>query len=222
MNRISTFVLGGLLAATVAQSAAAQWNVARFETDKNRAYTTFGLNPALVPAVGYGRVIRLWDHNFQLTGDIGVVAAEWDTRDFRAQLAAQTSLVRWRSVHLVGSATFITRGTDNLIYQAFNFGADFTGTVGVFRNRWFAAGQFGFDKAIVTHIEHSNWYRTYYYAGAKDGWYLTTGGIFHFGLAGGFTLGTTELTANFGWRTTEDFNVVTPPMYASVGVGFGF
>ena len=222
MRRISSIALGVLLSALVARDATAQWNVARFGTDRNRVYSTFGLDPALVASVGYARVVPLMGHDFQLTGDVGVVAAHLDTRDFRARLSTQTSLLRWRSLRLTGSATFITRGTENSIYRALNFGSDFTGTLGVYRHKWFTAGEFGFDKAIITHLTHSDWYRKYFYPDAKDGWYLTGGGTFHYGMAAGIALGRMEVGGRFGWRRTERFNELTPPMYASVGVGIGF
>ncbi|HSJ15056.1 MAG TPA: hypothetical protein VK939_11610, partial [Longimicrobiales bacterium] len=83
-------------------------------------------------------------------------------------------------------------------------------------------GEAGFDKAIITHVTHSDWYRTNYYPDAKDGWYLDAGGIWHFGVAGGIALGRTELTGRFGWRRSQDYNDVTPPVYGSLGVGVGF
>ena len=222
MSRIAKITLGVLLSALVARDAAAQWNVARFGTNRNRVYSTFGLDPALVTSVGYGRVVPVRGHDFQLAGDVGVAGGRMDTRDFRAQLGTQTSVARWGSLHLAGSATFITRGTENSLYRGFNFGADITGTLGIYRHRWFAAGEFGKDKAIVTHVTHTDWYRENFYADAKDGWYLDTGGTFHYGLAAGLALGRAELAGRFGWQRTEHFNTILPPMYTSVGVGFGF
>jgi hypothetical protein len=222
MNRASAVTVALLLSVFVAAEAAAQWNVARFGTMKNRVYTSAGLDPAAVTTVGYGRVIQLRGHDFQLTGDIGVVAAGMDARDFRTRVGAQTSLVEWRSIHLTGSATFITRGTDNSIYQGINFGADFTGTLGMYREGWFAASEFGFDKAIITHVSHSDWYRENFYPDAKDGWYLDAGGTYHYGLAGGFALGRTELVGRVGLLRSERFNKLTSPGYVSLGVGFGF
>lgn len=220
MSRLASVTLALLLSALVTRETAAQWNVARFETSKGRAYATFGLDPALVGSLGYGRVAALFGHDFQFSGDVGVAAARVDWRDFRVQLGTRTSVVRWRSLHLTGSATFIARGTENSIYRGVNFGADVTGALGVYRPRWFAAGEFGKDKAVVTHVKHSDWYRTHHYPDAKDGWYLDAGGVFHYGVAGGLTVGNVEVVGRFGWRRTEDFNDVTPPMYASVGVGF--
>ena len=222
MKRASSITIGLLLSALVATRAAGQWNVARFETGQSRVYTTAGLDPATVTTMGYARVVGLGGHPFQLTGEVGVVAAGMDVRDFRARLGTQTSLLEWRSVHLTGSATFITRGTENSIYRGVNFGADLTGALGTYHQRWFAAGEFGLDKAIITHVTHTDWYRRNYYADAKDGWYLDAGGTYHYGLAGGVALGRTELVGRVGLLRTERFNDLASPGYFSLGVGFGF
>jgi hypothetical protein len=112
--------------------------------------------------VGYGRVASLFGHRLQLAGGVGI-AAEMDTRDFRARLQVLTSIVRWRSLYLTGSTALIARGTDNSIYRGYNFGTDLTGALGVYRSGWFFAAQFGLDKAVITHVTHSDWYRTYSY-----------------------------------------------------------
>jgi hypothetical protein len=222
MNKTLPLALGLAVAALGARDASAQWNVARFDRGPNRVFTVAGLDPALVTTVGYGRVVPVLGRRLQLAGDVGIGAAGWDARDFRARLSVQTSVAHWRSLHLAGSATFVTRGTENQIYRGFNFGADFTGTAGVYRPGWFVAGEFGFDKAIITHVAHSDWYRTHVYPGAKDGWYLTGGGTFHYGFTAGAALGPFELSGRAGWLRTEDFNELTPPVFVSVGVGVGF
>lgn len=223
MKRTSIIVLGAaLLTALGARDAAAQWNVARMETRPNRMYATYGLDPAFVATVGYGRVIRLYGHEFQLTADGGLATEKLDTRDFRARVGTQTSLLRWRSLHLTGSATFITRGTENQVYKALDFGADLTGTLGLYRRGWFVAGEIGKDKAIVTHVTNSDWYKRYFYPDAKDGWYLDCGGTVHYGLAAGLALGPMEVVGRFGWLRTETWDQMSPPVYASVGVGIGF
>ena len=211
-----------VLSVVAVREAQAQWNVARLGMEKNRAYTTFGLDPAFVGTVGYGRAVRVMEHDWQLTADAGVATASMDARDFRARLGTQTSLLHWRSVHLTGSATAIMRGTSNAVYRGFNWGADASGTVGVYRPRWFAAGELGKDKAIITHVTHSRWYRESYYADAKDGWYLDAGGTERVGLASGLSLGRTELALRAGWQWTERGNATTSPVYASVGMGVGF
>ena len=222
MTRTLQIMVALMVSGLAARDVAAQWNVGRFGSTRNQVYTTFGLDPALVTSVGYGRVVPWRGREWQLGAEVGVVAAEFDARDFRARLQARTTLVRWRSVRLVGSAAFITRGTENAIYRALNLGADFTGAAGVYRSGWFMAGEFGFDKAIITHLTHSDWYRENFYPEAKDGWYLNAGGTFHYGVTGGVAIGRTEVALRAGWRQTEDFNDVLPPVYASLGVGFRF
>lgn len=223
MSAMIRFAAGlSLLSALAAAEAAGQWNVARFDRSPNRMYTSFALEPAFVTAVGYGRVVPVFGHPIQLSGDAGIGAAEMDLDDFRARLQATSSIAHWRSLHLAGSAAFITRGTENLIYRGLNFGADLTGAVGVYRPGWFVAGEFGFDKAIITHITHTEWYRNHIYPDAKDGWYLDAGGTWHYGASAGITIGRVELSGRFGWQQTEDWNSISPPIYAGVGMVVGF
>lgn len=220
MRRLTSITLGMILSAVTAVQVSGQWNVARGHDGGRQVYAAFGLDPALAATVGYGHVASLRGHPFRFTGDVSVVTAHRGTRDFRVRLGTETSVVRWRSLHFTGRATAIARGTENSIYRGFNFGADLTGAVGLYRPKWFASAEFGKDKAVITHITHSEWYRTNFYPDARDGWYLDAGGTFHTGLAGGYTLGRIEAVGSFGWRWTEDFNDVTPPLYAALRVGF--
>ena len=142
-------IIGTLLSLVLGANASAQWNIARFDAEPNRVYATFGLDPAFVPAVGYGRVMSIFGHPVQVGVDGGVVIAEVDARDFRGRIHFLTSIANWRSLYLTGSTALIARGTDNSIYSGDNFGADFTGAIGVYRTGWFVAGEFGIDKAGV-------------------------------------------------------------------------
>lgn len=222
MSRFNSITLGVLLASLVTGDAAAQWNVGQFSTARRHVYTTFGLDPAFVTSVGLSSVGTLMERDVQVSGEVGLVTASVDAHDFRTRLGVQTTLYRWRALRLTGSAVAIARGTENSVYRGINFGADFTGALGVYRPRWFASGEFGKDKAVITHVTHSDWYRTNFYADAKDGWYLNGGGTYHYGLTGGMSLGRTELMARLGILRTERFNQMTPPAYASIGVGFGY
>jgi hypothetical protein len=222
MNRTTLVAAALVIGAAAAGEAGAQWNPARFDESSNRVYTTFGLDPAFVTSVGYARVIPVRGHAIQVAAEAGVASAEVGVRDFRARLEVQSSIVQWRSLRLTGSASFITRGIDNTVYRGVNFGADLTGAVGFYRPAWFAAAEFGKDKAVITHVKHTDWYRTNFYPDAKDGWYLDAGGTYHYGVRAGFAVGSAELTARAGFLSSEHFNDVTPPFYGSVGLGFGF
>lgn len=222
MRRGTLVPLGIVMLATLAGTAAAQVNVARMGTERNRIYTTFGFDPALVSTLGYGRVTTIFQHDFLLSGDLGIVTAHLDTRDFRGRTGVQTSLWTWRSVRASGSMLAIVRGTENSIYRGINIGADVTGAIGVYKSGWFSAFELGKDKDVLTHVTHSDWYRKYYYAEAKDGWYLDAGGVYHFGFAGGVSWGATDIGARFGWRRSEGGEDVAPPIYASLSLARGY
>lgn len=222
MTTTLRFMVALTLVGLVAQEAAAQWNVARSSAARNQVYTTFGLDPALVTSVGYARTVPLLGREWQLGIEAGAVVFDFDTQDFRARVQVRTTVLGWRSLRLVGSAAFLTRGTENVIFRGFNFGTDFTGNLGVYRPGWFLAGEFGFDKALITHLVQSDWYRTYFYPEAKDGWYLTGGGTFHYGATTGVAIGRTELALRAGWLRTETWDDIMPPMYASLGLGVRF
>jgi len=220
--KTTTIIIAIALSAGAFREAAAQWNVARFGLDRNRIHTSVGVDPAVVTAAGYARVVQLFGENVQFDLEIGLATAKLDTRDFRSRLQVRSSLVRWRSLRLAGSATFVTRGTQNNLYTGFNFGSDFSATAGVYQRGWFAAAEGGFDKAIITHVHNSDRYKTWFYPGAKDGWYLDNGGTFHGGVTAGVTIGKTELMARVGRQATQAFGPLLPPMYGSVGLGVGF
>lgn len=223
MNRIeSSITLGLLLTALVAGEAAAQWNITQFGDRPNRIYTVAGLDPAVIGTIGYARTFDLIEMPFQFTTEVGIQAIGTNARDFRSRIGVQGALLHWRSLYVSGSATFIARGTENSVYRGFNFGSDFTATIGTYRRRWFAAGDFGFDKAIITHVTHSDWYRENFFPDAKDAWYLDTGGTYHYGAQGGLTLGRTEVVGRFGWQRTERFRTLTPPVYVGIGLGFRY
>lgn len=223
MKRLSSAVLiGTVLALVFSSDAAAQWNVVGFGSNPDRFYATFGLDPAFFPSVGYARATSVFGHPVQLGVDGGIVAAELDAHDFRGRVHLLTSIVNWRSLHFTGSTALIARGTDNTIYSGYNFGADVTCGLGLYRKGWFLSAEFGIDKSGATRIEHSEWYRTYFYPDAMDGWYRAPGGTIHYGLSVGVTVGRTELLARFGQRRTEEFNELMPPMYVSLGMGLAF
>lgn len=210
------------LALAAARPAAAQWNVARYAPGQDRLYSTLGVDPAVVGTVGYGRTVRLLGRPLQASLDAGIAGGDLDLRDFRARLGANVLLLQVAGVQLTGRAAFVTRGTSNTIYRALNMGADVGGTLGIYRRGWFAAGEVGFDKAIITHLTHSEWYRTNIYPDAKDGWYLTTGGTWQFGGMAGLTLGRTELALRAGTARTQGGERLSVPFYATLGVGVTF
>ena len=219
MSRNTSIIAGLQLAAAVAQSVGAQWNVTGFDKPQTRVYTTVGLDPAIVGSVGLAKTGTLFRHGFQIGAEAGVVVAGQDLDDYRTRLGVQTSLGRWRSVNLTGSATAVVRGTENAVYRGISFGADVAATLGVYRPRWFAAGEAGWDKSVITKLTHTDWYRENFYSDARDGWYLDAGGTYRTGVVAGVSIRRIELATRVGVQRTERYNSLNPPFYGSIGVG---
>lgn len=201
---------------------AAQWNLARVQPGDARLHISMAVDPAVVTSLGYGRFTSLFGTTTRLGLEVGVVAGEADLRDYRVRLGGEVQLVRRGAFRVAASAAFMTRGTSNVVFRAVNFGSDFGATAGLYRRGWFVAGEVGFDKAIITHLTHTQEYRDQYYADAKDGWYLNNGGTGRLGIMTGTSLGGAELMLRGGINRTQGGETLAVPAYLTVGVGFGF
>ncbi len=202
--------------------ARGQWNLARLTPGESRMHVTAGVDPAVIPSIGYDRVASLFGRTAQVGVEGGVVAGEADLRDFRARLSGRVQLVRYGGLRLAASAAAITRGTDNDVFRAVNFGADLGATGGFYQRGWFVAGEIGFDKAVMTHVTHTKQYRDENYAEAKNGWYLDNGGTWRFGVASGVAIGRTELMLRAGIPRTQGGESLPLPAYVSLGLGVRF
>lgn len=139
--------------------------------------------------------------------------------DFKTKIGGQVLLLN--TSNLKGGITIkgIYRRYENPLVRLQNFGSEMKGTLGYYKPRWFVAGEFGFDKAIVTNFEHSELYRETIYGDAKNGWYQpATGGNFLYGLQTGYSFKKADITLNFGKVMTQDF-MTTPliPFYLRLG-----
>lgn len=125
--------------------------------------------------------------------------------DFKTKTGAQINLVQVNHFRLNAAVHGIYRRYENPLVTLQNFGADATATFGYYKPKWFVSGEFGFDKAIVTHFKHSEIYKEVY-PEVKNGWYEpTTGGNFNYGIQVGYSFRRSDLTLRIGKVITEDF-----------------
>lgn len=139
--------------------------------------------------------------------------------DFKTKVGGQARLYQLGRLYLGASIFGIYRRFENPLVRLQNFGSEFNIEMGYYHRRWFVAGAFGFDKAIVTHYKHTQTYREFLYAGVQDGWQgPPSGGNFHYGLQTGYSFGRNDLTLSLGRVKREDWQG-TPlvPFYAGVG-----
>lgn len=130
--------------------------------------------------------------------------------DFKTKIGLQAEVIKIGSFSTTVKAYGVFRRFENDNARFLNFGSDFSAVSGYYKSKWYVAGEFGFDKAIVTHIKHSDIIREYY-PEIKNGWYIPTGGNFFYGIQSGFSFGRNDLNLKIGKLTTQDFET-TPSL----------
>lgn len=134
--------------------------------------------------------------------------------DFKTKVGGQVRVYQLNDFRFSARVQGVFRRYQNDFVRQANFGSDMAGTVGYYRSKWFVAGEFGFDKAIVTHFKHSNLYKEDF-AQVKDGWYEpSVGGNFYYGIQAGFSFEKNDLTLKAGKVIQQDFKTApTLPLY---------
>jgi len=197
-------------------------NFGSLTAGENRLTLTAGIDPAVLGAVAYTRTIAMFGRPVAFSVDLALPLAGLDVRDYRALVGAQMSALRWGAWHLAGRAGLVSQGTRNDIYDAHSLGADLTAYMGYYGGRRFAALELGFDKAVVTYIAHRDWYREYFYEGAVDGWYSSTGGTWHTGIVAGTAVGRVELALRASLHRSERGNSLLPPVNGTLSCAYLF
>ncbi len=138
--------------------------------------------------------------------------------DFKIKIGGQINLYQINHFRFNASVHGIYRRYENPLITLQNFGADATAIIGYYKPKWFVAGEFGFDKAIVTHFKNSDIYKDAY-PDVKDGWYEpTTGGNINYGLQGGYSFNRSDITLRLGKVITQDFKTEPLiPFYLQLG-----
>ena len=125
--------------------------------------------------------------------------------DFNVKLGANVRWIQRGSFAFSTEVDGVFRRYQNDYARLLNFGCYTAGVAGYYRPKWMAAGEFGFDKAIVTHFKHSDAMREMY-PGIVTGWYEpATGGNFHYGIQAGYTLGRSDIMMKLGKVVEQDF-----------------
>ncbi len=145
------------------------------------------------------------------------------TDDFKSKIGARVRLFEIENFQLSANIYGVFRRYENDLVRLVNFGSEFSGNLGYYRSKWFIAGEFGFDKAIVTNFKHAQAYRDIY-PQVTDGWYQPpTGGNYHYGLQTGFSFKQHELYLKAGKIFSQDFKTgPIVPYYAQIGYNFKF
>lgn len=138
--------------------------------------------------------------------------------DFKTKIGAQYNFFRTDNLFATVKAYSVFRRFENDFARILNFGSEFSGTFGYYQPKWFAAADFGFDKAIVTHFKHSDLMKQYN-PQLISGWYVPTGGNYFFGVQGGYSFPRNDVYVKAGKTLSQEFKTVSlVPYYFQLGL----
>lgn len=162
-----------------------------------------GFDYAAVAGIGYGFHLKKKLPvvlNIEYSQPFGEIVFD----DLKTKIGGQVNFLRAGSFYATAKAYGIIRRFQNDFARMINFGSEFSATAGLYKRKWFIAAELGFDKAIVTHIKHSELMKEYN-PGLESGWYIPTAGNLFYGLQGGYSFKKNDLYARFGNTLEQDF-----------------
>jgi hypothetical protein len=214
------FVLIALLSLT---DAARAQSFSRLAAGEHTVTAETGLQSGVVTSLGYaaGLRVRTIDRTLIPFAQATLLVAKPDLRDYGLRAGAQVSVVSIGWFDLSAQLALGVAGTENSIYTGTALRTDLALLAGHYGRRWFAVAEAGWDRAWLTYIENSAYYRAFY-ADARDGWYAGAGGKLHAGVKGGGSIGAVEVVLRAGVNKTETLQDLDLPFYATLGASYRF
>ncbi|MEZ4851344.1 MAG: hypothetical protein R3B93_22565 [Bacteroidia bacterium] len=156
-----------------------------------------GLKYGVILGVGYLHKLEIKNHPIWIGAQIESPFGENILDDHKEVLSAQGTIYQKGSFRVNSSLALIHRATQNPYANMNNLGAEISLNTGIFRPKWFLAGEVSFDQPFSTYITHHEAYREIY-PQVRDGWYKTSGGNMRAGIQGGYSLKQFDVNLQIG------------------------
>jgi len=107
-----------------------------------------GYDYAFTYGVGYGYQLKT-KFPIVLNLEHSQPAGEDIFDDFKTKIGGQIRIYQIKNFHFTAKIHGVFRRYENDYVRLINFGSDMSAIIGYYKSKWFVAGEFGFDKAIV-------------------------------------------------------------------------
>ncbi|MFV0604411.1 MAG: hypothetical protein ACK5NK_01095 [Niabella sp.] len=214
---IFAFTLGNVQAQTI------NWN--NVSTQKrNLLHINTGADYGMTLGLGYHYYLTGDKLPILIGADLSTAFGEKLADDNKVLIGAHIRLLKLNNFQVATKVQGVFRSYQNKSLRLLNFGSNMAATFGYYRSGGFIAAETGFDKAIVTHFRHSDWYRDNIYDSVQNGWYQpATGGNFYYGVNGGVSFKDFDITLQAGKVLQQDFKSKPLfPFYGKLGVNMKF
>jgi len=219
MKKITFIIFALLFNFSFAFSQNINWNSIQ-ENQKSLAYLNFGYDFGITTQLGYGYQLKAFKP-IMLTTDLSIPMGNDFLDDFKFRLGGQMELFAKNNFSLSTKLLAIARRHETNLVQQIGIGTEISLTAGYYKPKWHLAAEMGFDKSIATHLKHSELFEANY-AEIENGWFVSSGGQFFYGLQGSRILGQRmELNLRIGATNAQGKHVnAVLPYYFQVGLGY--
>ena len=223
MKKLRYFIMIAALVFITGVAGAQVKNWGKQDDNRHSLHLKLGMEHGTIFGVGYSYDLKTKPFPIVANVEYSFPSGTELLDDFKTRVGVH---VRWLELGDVQVSTGIhgvMRRYENDLVRMVNFGSDFSGAVGYYRNNWFAAATAGFDKAIVSHLKHSDAYKQQY-PDVKNGWYdPSVGGNFYYGLQGGYSFKNHDIYLKAGRMVSQDFKSKPMiPFYGELGYQVSF
>ena len=216
MLAIITFV--GLYQTAFAQNI----NWRSLQTDQQQIISLqMGFDYGFTTGIGYGYRLKT-KKPLLLHIDYSFPAGDHPFDDFKTRIGGQMEVFQSHGFSATVKVYCPFRRFENRQTRLVNFGGEFSGVMGYYKQKWFISGGFGFDKAIITHIKQSE-EAIEHGATLQNGWYIPTGGNYFYGVQSGFSFGKNDIFLKAGRIVSQGFKTQPLiPFYAQLALNRRF
>lgn len=189
---------------------------------KNMVTAQLGLDYGTTVQVGYFRPIRAF-RPILLGADFSMPAGEDLLDDFKVRWGGMIEVYEYNGFSVTGKILANYRRNEMSLVRMQSFGSEFAIISGYYKPTWHAALELGFDKAISTHLKHTDLMKETY-PDVQDGWYVPTGGNWYYGIQGSKSIGQqTDATLRLGLTNAQkDDEDSLLPFYLQLGINRRF
>ena len=199
MKYIITFIGCLSLSFTFAQNI--NWS-SQDQKQNNFIYLNKGFDYGLTVQLGYAYQLNLFNQTL-ITADISVPMGKDFFDDYKGRLTMHSTIFSLGDFTMSGKIAGIARRHETNLVRINNFGAEMTAILGYYKPKFHIAAEFGFDKAISTHLKHQGLLKENF-PEITDGWFVPTGGNFNYGIQASKTIGQRfELSLRLGTTSAE-------------------
>ena len=191
---------------------------------KNRVYLRTGIEPATMLTLGYERKFDVGFLKQKIVGyaEFGSSVANFNNNDFK--IGGILPIFEKGNFKIVNNLNVSAGSMSAKNFDSKKFAAADEVAFGLYGQKRFIAFTAEYEKIFLNKIEHSEFYKNTYYENAVDGWYKGGGGIFQFGIEGGFTIKQKiDVYSELKLPSTEKLNSYGgSPMHLNLGIAYRF